>query len=183
MSEKVETTMTPALRLWFSPAIHSGLLGVIDVDGGSTPEQRSVLAALAGLFDRDARASATDALPLDAEDLCRRLTDRSERRMFVQMAIVLELCRHPSTDAQTEVVSRYAKALGIDSPALTIVREAHERSAIEATADFVRFYDGYLPQLSEPSIDSGAERAREDLEVVEAISRMVELPEDTLGDC
>jgi hypothetical protein len=153
-------------------------IGLVKSGAAPTAEQQAVLAALVTHLAGNVSA---EALPLSPDALAQRLVQVADRRTFMQLAIVLELCRHPSTDAQTASVAQYAQALGIDNHALDVVREAHEHSAEEATADFVRFYDGYLPELSEPSIAIEDGRQGEDQAVVKAIARMHELPEGTLG--
>jgi len=88
------------------------LLGSIDTGDGGTPEQRGVIAAfVTGYWGRD--DLDVDALdPLAPEAAAAALTEAAARRRVRELAVVLELCRHPLGEDQVALTDAYAAALG-----------------------------------------------------------------------
>ena len=132
--------------------IAAGLLGGIDVDGGPTAEQRTVLDALArhslGLTDDE----LTTLEPMGAATLAGRLSDPDVRRRFHHLHVALEACRHPQTPGQVRAVEEYADALGTPSADRTILRALVDEGAERAAADYRRYVADALPRRSEPGL-------------------------------
>jgi hypothetical protein len=163
------------------------LLGVIDVDGGATDEQRAVLMAIvAGAFGRadlDVNAlqpldpaAAADAVPTEAHCRAREL------------AVLLELCRHPLTEAQCDRVEAYAAALDDSGPGLDMVRDLVRQGAEVAMADYQRYVEIAQPGLEEPSLrgkygktEMNADPGPADPELAARLKAMHDLPPGTLG--
>jgi hypothetical protein len=165
-----------------SEAIVCGLAGLTDVEGGPTPEQGRIFHALAThLLGADPSWLST-ATSISPKDLYARLPDHQYQRLFMQMAIVLDLCRHPRSEAQLQRLEAYAAALRFDGPQIATVREFAHLSATEATARFIRLYDSYMPELSE-HYNSGipGKPHQYDDEFFERVKRLAEMPYGSLG--
>ena len=80
-----------------------------------------------------------DLEPLSPDEVRRALTDDASRHRFVRLAIVLEFCRHPSVEAQADLVERYAAALGVDEQMQTVARDAARDDREHLAADWARF--------------------------------------------
>jgi hypothetical protein len=153
-----------------------GLAGVMQVAEGPTDEQAQVMRALAAhVLQVD---PGSEAAVLTPDEVASALPDRVQRRIFLHMAIILELCRHPADEQQLRRVDAYGEALGVGAPELEAVRVEAHRAAEEATAYFIRVYDKYLPELSERSL---AHAAPPDTDLWSRLQRLDELPEGTLG--
>jgi hypothetical protein len=158
------------------------LLGAIDVDGGATDEQLSVLRAVVhhlwGRIDLDLATLP----PLDAEGAASAVTGHDARRRFREIMVTLELCRHPLSAPQVERVEEYAAALGESGPDLQITRDWIAEGAERATEDFDRFYGEKLPELSEPALRGEYLTIDDpDDELAQRLEALHDLPEDTLG--
>ena len=163
-------------------AFVAGLLALISTGGGPTEAQQAVLGALGrhlwGMTDDEVARTR----PMTAAELSEQLVEGHDRRRFVQLAIVLAACCHPVSEAQSEAVAQYSDALGIGGPELTVLAELQTEQAEEVTADFVRFYDDYIPQLSEPSVRRGDGGAQAEAEALVArVDELAECPEGSLG--
>jgi len=158
------------------------LLGVVDVDGGATDEQLAVLrAVVTHVWDRD-DLQLSALTPLDPDDTASAITGEADRRRLKELMVVLEVCRHPESEAQVARVESYARALGVSGPALEIIRDWIDEGTARATADFDRFYARSLETLSEPSLRHDYLRIEDpDLELAERLEALHELPEGTLG--
>ena len=156
-----------------TPVFVSGLLGVADVDGGPTSEQLSVIAALGRhLWNIDTSGIA----PVGPPAVTDALRDPEHRRRFVQFAIVISFCRHPNSQDQVSRMEDYATALGISGDAIEAEQRWISEDAERASADFIRTYATYLPDLSDPvGPDFGDGEALPEVEALRALS------EGTLG--
>ncbi len=94
------------------------------------------------------RLAATD--PLQPRQLAERLVARGIRHRCLPMAIMLDLCRPPRSEAQLQRLEAFSALLGFDGAELRIVQGLCQRSAAEATADFVRIDGTVSPELSGP---------------------------------
>jgi len=159
------------------------LLGVADVDGGPTDEQlgvlRAIVAGCGGRTDIDV-ASLAPLAPDAAADLIRAPAARRRSR---ELMVLLELCRHPLTDAQVARVDEYAAALGESGPGLEMARDLVRSGAETAQADFFRFYGSRADDVAEPSL---RDRYRGDLagpdpELGDRLRALHDLPAGTLG--
>jgi len=154
--------------------VAGGLAGLCEVGWGSTPEQRSVLAAIAV----SAWGLPTPIDPIDPAVL--RSVERTPlRRRILQLAIVLELCRHPRCDDQRSEIEDLADAFGVGAEEVEAVRALATTSADEATGDFIRRYGEYRTDLSEVSLL--AANPTEQTSLFAALDGFVDLPEDSLG--
>ena len=155
--------------------IAGGLAGLCEVGEGSTAEQRTILAAIAG----SAWGVEEPIVPSEPSILGALATDQARRRRVVQVAIVLELSRHPRSEDQMRAVEELAAGLGVGAEEVAVVRTQAVASAEAATADFVRHYAEHVPHLSEASLLTGdpVERA----ELFAAIEDFSALPEGSLG--
>ncbi|MFM9134054.1 MAG: hypothetical protein ACKOT0_01225 [bacterium] len=156
-----------------TPVFVSGLLGVADVEGGPTPEQLSVIDAVARHLWGVESSELGDIDPSAVADA---LQDPEHRRRFVQFSIVISFCRHPNSQEQVSRMEEYASALGISGDEIEAEQRWISEDAERASADFIRTYGNYLPQLSDPV---GPDEA--DGEVLPEVEVLRDLPEGTLG--
>jgi hypothetical protein len=160
------------------------LLGAIDVDGGGTDEQRAVLDALvAGYWGRpDLDLTALPSLaPAEAAEA---LTEPAHRRRVRELMVMLELCRHPLSDAQVTHVEEYAAALAESGPGLAVARTLVRDGAAAAVADYFRFIGDMQPEFEEPTLrgwPAGDDAVGANTELAQRLRELHELPEDTLG--
>ena len=175
-------------RIPFPPApqaarlITRGLLGLIDLEAGPTAEQRHVLEVIASHLLGQASGSLAGLEALGPEALAAALVDPPGRRLFLQMGIILDLCHHPGSEEQLRRLERYAQALHVDPPQLQSVRDLAHLSAEAATARYVRRYDAYKPELSEPGSDPASPGEPQDPEAFfAAVERLAVMPTGSLG--
>lgn len=163
-------------------AIVRGLAGLMDIEGGPTPEQERIFRAVTSHLLAADLASLSKSQFLSPEALPAQLPEHQYQRLFMQMAIILDLCRHPKSDAQLARLEAYAAALRFHGPQLAIIREFAQLSATEATADFVRWYGTYMPELSERyRAGFQGETIQYDDEFFELVKRLPEMPYGSLG--
>jgi hypothetical protein len=125
-----------------------GLRDLVAVEGGATSEQARLLSSLAVHLLGLTPDELTAAAPLPPEELAARLPDDDSRRRFLQLALMLELCRHPRSAAQLQRLEAFSDAIGIHGVELRLVQGLFHRTAAEATASFVRCYAAFMPELS-----------------------------------
>lgn len=144
---------TPPTAARFAPGepevFAAGLLGAVDVDGGPTAEQRAVLSAFVRHLWQVPDLDLDTMVPLTPTEVADRLPDAAACLRFCEMAMVLELCRHPQSAAQVARVEACAAATGVDGIAVATARTALERGAAIATEDLERTYREILPEISE----------------------------------
>ena len=116
-----------------------GLIGLMDVDGGPTPEQSRLFNALANHVLGIDMGSRPKSLALSPSELAVHLPDANYQRIFMQIAIILDLCRHPKNEMQFRRVEEYAAALKFNGVELTMLRDFAHLSAADASSDFFRF--------------------------------------------
>jgi hypothetical protein len=163
--------------------VAQALLGAIDVDGGATEEQRQVLQALVcGWLGRD-DLELTTLASLDPHAVAAAITDEGQRRRLRELLVLLEMCRHPLSEAQVERVDAYAAALAQSGPGLELARTLVRSGAEAATADYFRFLGGEMTHLVEPSLADrySADLPAPDLELAERLRALHDLPPGTLG--
>lgn len=162
-------------------AIVRGLAGLMDIEGGP-PRARTHLPGGGQSHSRGGSCIPVQILYLSPEALPAHLPEHQYQRLFMQMAIILDLCRHPKSDAQLARLEAYAAALRFHGPQLAIIREFAQLSATEATADFVRWYGTYMPELSERyRAGFQGETIQYDDEFFELVKRLPEMPYGSLG--
>jgi hypothetical protein len=128
------------------------LVGVIDVDGGPTTEQRAVLQALVSGYWGRSDLDVGSMKPVGVDDTAAAVTDQRARRRLRELMVLLELCRHPLSEAQMARTEEYAAGLGESGPGLEIARDLVRENAAVARADYDRFLAGQEEELAEPSL-------------------------------
>jgi hypothetical protein len=160
------------------------LLGAIDVDGGATDEQRAVLGAVvAGYWGRP-DVDLTALPSLDPAGAAAAVTEPAHRRRVRELMVMLELCRHPLSDAQVTRVEEYAAALGETGPGLALARTLVSEGAAAAAADYFRFLAGMEQEFEESTLrgwPAGDDAVGANTELAARLRELHELPEDTLG--
>lgn len=159
-----------------------GLLGAIDVDGGPTDEQVRLLRALTthvwGRPDLDLDTTR----PLSPTEVAAAIGGTDAVRRFHYLLVVLELCRHPLTEAQDARVRDYASALSLDGIGLEFCRDLVGKGLEAARADLDRFDLRYRTEQEEPSLRGrGGRPDRTDPGLVATLTAMAGLPDGTLG--
>ena len=157
-----------------------GLWGAVDVDGGPTDEQRTVLDALVRhLWHRDDLVGRVD--PLGPDDVAALVVDPVARRRFHEVLLTLEVCRHPLTAAQVARVEEYGAALDFEGPDLQILRDLADHGVGAAAADFRRFLDDNLSRRHEPPLRSRPVTTEPEPELAAQMQALTDLPEGTVG--
>jgi hypothetical protein len=129
-----------------------GLLGLIDVDGGPTAEQLNVLWSITGHLWRRPDLAGASLSPLSPRELAAALDDERARRRFHVIAVTLELCRHPLSEAQVRSTEAYAAALDIDGADLLIMRDWIDVGVGQAMEDWKRCFGSLVETTSEAAL-------------------------------
>jgi len=163
-------------------AVLRGLIGAIDVDGGPTPSQLAVLDSISRhLWNRDLAGIQAKG-PLSAAATAAAITDPLVRRRFHEVLVALEVCRHPLSEAQVNLIDDYALALDFSGPDLEIFRDLVRTGAEQAAADFRRFLQDNLAQRSEPALaELPVLDDRPEPELAARYQAFAEMPADSLG--
>jgi hypothetical protein len=160
------------------------LVGVIDVEGGPTTEQRAVLQALVSGYWGRADLDVGAMKPVSVDDTAAAVTDPRARRRLRELMVLLELCRHPLSEAQVARIEEYAAGLGESGPGLQIARDLVRESADVARADYARFLAGQAEELAEPSLRGKyplGDFTAPDHELAARLRVLHDLPVGTLG--
>ena len=177
--------MAFTLQLDGRRAFVRGLRHLIDIEGGPTAEQQKVLQTLAQhLLGLSPTAWSQDS-PLPPSQLAAAIPDPNDRRRFLQLACMLNLCRHPRSEAQLQRLEAFAQALDVQGVELQVIEELFHRSATEATADFLRIYAGSMAELSEHhggTLTASGELSYDDA-FFEAVAGLGRQPRGSLGWC
>jgi hypothetical protein len=162
-----------------------GLRRLIDIGDGGTTEQRHVLRTLAQHLLGVPVSELDNGDPLDSRELAAALADPSDRRRFLQLAIMLEFCRHPASEEQLRRLEDVAACLDFDGVELQMVQKLCHLSAAEATADFVRLYSSSMAELSEQhgGTLSPSGELTYDEDFFEAVAALGSHPRGSLGWC
>jgi hypothetical protein len=158
------------------------LAGAIDVDGGPTEEQLAVLRAfVSGYWGRTDLDAGTVA-PIDPTSAGAAITDPAHRRRVRELMVMLELCRHPLSEAQVARVEEYAAALDDRAPDLALARTLVTGGAAAAAADYERFVQGRTTDLEEVTLrDRSDWDEPADEELATRLRALHDLPAGTLG--
>lgn len=169
-----DTAVEPVVRM---------LLGATDVDGGTTDEQRAVLAAIvAGAWERpDLDLSTLE--PMAPADAAGALPDDATRRRARELLVLMEMCRHPLSEAQVARVDEYVAALGTDDEGTDIARDLVTDGAQHAIADYMRYIDNPANAVYEPTLDAKYQQKLDapDPELGARLQALHDLPAGTLG--
>jgi hypothetical protein len=160
------------------------LIGVIDADSGPTTEQRAVLQALVSGYWGRSDLQVEAMKPVSVDDVAATLTDQRARRRLRELMVLLEMCRHPLSEAQVARVEEYAAGLGESGPGLQIARDLVRENAGVAAADYARFLATQAEELAEPSLREKyplGDLAEPDHELAARLRALHDLPVGTLG--
>lgn len=159
-----------------------GLIAGTDVDGGPSAEQLSVLRSIVDGVLQQPALDFRNVTPLSPRETARAMLRPDLRLRFCELLMALELCRHPQSSKQVEMVEEYATALEVGGIEVQTTREALERGAEQASTDLERFYGGILPEISEVSLRDHYLRLDEpDHGLARRLRSLHDLPEGTLG--
>lgn len=160
----------------------TALLGAIDVGGGPTPEQCSVLEAITAQLWERADLQLRALQPLSPHEAAARITSPAERRTFHEILVALEACRHPLDAEQLEQAEQYGRALSVSGAEVAMFRDLVHAGAERAAADFARFLDSTMPLRFEPSLRELPISATDpEPELAEQLFALRHLPEGSLG--
>lgn len=154
----------------------------VDVDGGPTHEQRTVLRVLtAHLWGRP--DIDPERLPrVGAQELAERLTDPDARTAFHELHLALETCRHPQSAAQVALVEEYARALEVEGDDLEIFRDLVTSGVDAARADFRRFLAADMRERFEPALaDVPVDPQHPEITLAEKLGTFAEYAPGSLG--
>ena len=76
--------------------------------------------------------------PITAEELAAAFGNPALARQFVQGMTVVSLADGPPTEAQGRLIASYARALGVDEPAVRVMRELANHHTVLFRLDFMR---------------------------------------------
>jgi len=181
-NNSASTKVTFPLPQPVSLILLGGLLGVVDIDGGPTDEQKRVLTLLATHFLGVDLSSIPGGALITPAEIGQRLPDPKYQRIFMQIAIVLDLCRHPKNEMQFLRVEEYAAAFKFNGVELKMLKDFAHSSAVDATSDFIRLYSEYTPALSEHygKFPAGDMRGLDD-QFFERVAELAHMPYGSLG--
>jgi hypothetical protein len=159
------------------------LLGAVDVDGGATDEQRAVIASIVSGYWGRPDLDLDTLEPLDPEGAAAAITQDAHRGRVRELMVLLELCRHPTSDAQMQRVDEYAAALCESGSGLAIARTLVREGAEQAMADYNRYVGDTAQVLAEPSLRDAYSGvlAQPDAELGARLRALHDLPASTLG--
>lgn len=174
----VSLSLPPDLVEPFVGALVAG----IDVDGGPTTEQLTVLRAIVDhVWDRPdlVFARLRRIGPAELADL---LTEPDLRESFHELHLTLETCRHPQSEAQVILVEEYAGALGVDGDDLAMFRDLVTSGVEQAAADYRRFLQANLGERLEPSLtDVPVDPDHPEVALAEKLGTFAEYAPGSLG--
>jgi hypothetical protein len=76
--------------------------------------------------------------PITPEELAQAFDDAALARQFVQGMTVVSLAEGPPTEAQGQLMTRFANALDVDEPTVKVLRELAEHHMVLFRLDFMR---------------------------------------------
>jgi hypothetical protein len=128
--------------------------------------------------------------PIAPEDLAAAFHDPALARQFAQGMSVVSLADGPPTEAQGKLMTAYARALGVDEPAVRVLNELAHHHLVLFRLDFLRrshiadmmrgavHREGFMATAKSFAAFRGL---REDPAVTARYQALGELPPDTLG--
>ena len=162
----------------------AGLKDLIDCGDNGTLEQRSVLQAIALGLLKMPLDEFQAVKPINQSELAKLITNDSSRRRYIQLAVMLELCRHPRSSQQLAKLEESAQQLKLKGDVLAVCRNMIDHSALEITSDYVRRYQTYFLALQEKhgpesfNHEGGRQYGERFFKILDALSSM---NEGTLG--
>jgi len=166
----------------FVAVVARGLLGSVSTSDGASQEQLRLIQSLLDYLWNRPDLKVNTLSPINAHEISIAINDQSTRRIFHNLQMMLELCRHPQTEEQLRLGEIYSESLGVTSDALQLTRDYLHSGVKKAVEDANRIFNKFLPLRSEPelvgldlsSIDDGNDLANR----IESFS---DLPEMSLG--
>ena len=159
-----------------------GLLGSVTTSEGPTREQTRLLQALLDYLWNRPDLTINELEPIDAEAFALVVQEPTLRRIFHNLQMMLELCRHPQSNEQLRLGELYAESLGISSDALAVTRDYLLFGVKKAAEDASRVFNKFLPLRSEPQLRNKHSLASHaDPGLVRRIESFSALPELSLG--
>jgi hypothetical protein len=128
--------------------------------------------------------------PITPEELAAAFADAALARQFVQGMTVVSLAEGPPSEAQSRLMTRFAAALGVEEPAVKVLRELAEHHMVLFRLDFLRrshLADAAKNAIREHGFVATAKAIaafrglREDPAVAARYAALGDLPKDTLG--
>jgi hypothetical protein len=128
--------------------------------------------------------------PITPGELAEAFDDPVLARQFVQGMTVVSLAEGPPSAAQGRLMTRFAQALGVDEPAVKVLRELAEHHRVLFRLDFMRrshLFDAARISLREKGFIATAKEIaafrgmREDPDRAARYEALGKLPADTLG--
>ena len=162
----------------------AGLKDLIDCGDNGTPEQRSVLQAIALGLLHIPIDKFQSLKPIGQSELAKINISYSSRRRYIQLGVMLELCRHPRSPQQLARLEQSAQLLGLKGDVLTVCQNMIDHSALEITSDYIRRYQTYFLALQEKhgpenfDHEGGRQYGEDFFKVLDSLSSM---DEGTLG--
>ena len=159
------------------------MLGSIDLGDGGTAQQRNLVAALVAGYWGRADLDLDALTPAEPDEAATLVVEPDHRRRMRQFLVVLEMCRHPLTDAQIDRTDAFAAALGEDGPGLEAMRVlAREGADAASTYLLNRMVEVALAETSDATFrDVPALIEAPDPDLVARLRSFADLPEGTLG--
>ncbi|MCX6524347.1 MAG: hypothetical protein NTX58_06200 [Actinobacteria bacterium] len=162
--------------------ITKAALGAIDVDGGSTQQQRALLGAIVEHLWKRPDLDLGTLEPLSPSLAAAAITEPEQRRRFLWMVAALELCRRPISPAQIDRINEYAVAFETEDVTLEIARTWLNEGADRAQLDILRFFRGWHSEHEETQLLARKVHADSpDEQMLELFESFENLPEGTLG--
>ncbi|MGI9164529.1 MAG: hypothetical protein ACR2JI_16650 [Mycobacterium sp.] len=160
----------------------AGLLGSISTADGPTVEQVTVLTSIAHHVLGCHGLDLAWVTPSSPNELARTVQRPDARLRFAEIALTLELCRHPKSEEQVDLSEKYVTAMGLGDAEIETTRTAIEQGAEAAATDLERSYSKILPEISELSLRNKYLRLDQpDHTLAARLMKLHDLPQDTLG--
>ncbi len=102
----------------FVAVVARGLLGSVSTSDGASQEQLRLIQSLLDYLWNRPDLKVNTLSPINAHEISIAINDQSTRRIFHNLQMMLELCRHPQTEEQLRLGEIYSESLGVTSDAL-----------------------------------------------------------------
>ncbi|MFO0613829.1 MAG: hypothetical protein U0414_14650 [Polyangiaceae bacterium] len=109
---------------------------IATADGAFSPAERGLIETAQRAFGSNVDVDALE--PITPEELASVITEPGKRRQIVRGMIILSLVDGEATPAESALVERFARALGVDSPSVGTLRLLADKSFLRARFDIAR---------------------------------------------
>tara|TARA_B100000073_G_scaffold32903_1_gene24983 strand:+ start:2022 stop:3056 length:1035 start_codon:yes stop_codon:yes gene_type:complete len=159
-----------------------GLLGSVSTSEGASQEQLRLIQSLLDYLWNRPDLKIHTLIPINSSELALAITDESTRRVFHNLQMMLELCRHPQTQEQLSLGEIYSESLGVTSDVLQVTRDYLHSGVSRAAEDANRIFNKFLPLRSEPKLAGMNLSSIDDSKnLAKRIESFADLPEMSLG--